>query len=184
MIPLRPYAQPMCADPFTPPGYHGPSALDADIVRIARTLPVFLRHLHGEARGQAPGGLDLDGSSAFGLWVLQASGPLSAGELARRLRVSPPGVTAMVGRLVAAGLVQSGPDATDRRRTLVQITPAGRAALRTMNRWWRSMLQDVLGRLATDEVTALAGILEHVVAILQDVGPPVLRAPSPGRGSD
>ncbi len=165
---------------------HGPlrrepvAAPGADIVRVARTLPVVLRYLHTEARGQAPGGLDLDGSSAFSLWLLQSSGPLSAGELARRLRVTPPGITAMIRRLHAAGLVLSTADREDRRRTVIEITPAGRGALRAMNAWWRSTLQHILGQLPPAEVGALADILEHVVTALGEQLPAGRRTAAQG----
>lgn len=44
-----------------------------------------------------------------------------------RLQVHPTSVTNAVDRLQSAGLVQRKPHPTDRRATLVEITPAGRA---------------------------------------------------------
>lgn len=140
---------------------------DPSILRIARSLPVLLRHLHADARAHALGGLHLDGSGAFALWLLNASGPLSAGELARLLRVSPAGVTAVVGRLVRGGYAQSAPDPDDRRRTQVGITPDGRLALREINGWWRRALGEICHLLPDEDVAALADILPRLALGLE-----------------
>ncbi len=149
----------------------GPSGsearLDPAIADIARSLPVLLRHLHAQARAQSPGGLQLDGPGAFALWLLHARGPLTAGELAQRLRITPAGVTALVARLGGGGYVQSTADLEDRRRKRVTITPAGRAAMREMNGWWRTALGEVFGRLPPEDTRALGGVLRRLAAVLE-----------------
>jgi len=47
-------------------------------------------------------------------------------ELAQRLVITKAGMTKMVDRLAAAGLVERRPSATDRRVTTVALTPKGR----------------------------------------------------------
>jgi DNA-binding MarR family transcriptional regulator len=57
---------------------------------------------------------------------LLMSGPLSPGELARRLRISTASTTTAIDRLVAVGHVSREPDPEDRRRLLVVPKPASR----------------------------------------------------------
>jgi DNA-binding MarR family transcriptional regulator len=57
---------------------------------------------------------------------LLMSGPLSPGELARRLRISTASTTTAIDRLVALGHVSREADPGDRRRLLVVPSPASR----------------------------------------------------------
>jgi DNA-binding MarR family transcriptional regulator len=54
--------------------------------------------------------------------VLERAGRMTAGELARELRLTTGAVTALIDRLEAAGFVRRVPDATDRRRVVVELT--------------------------------------------------------------
>jgi len=58
------------------------------------------------------------------LGTLVARGPLSAGDLARRTGLTSGAVTRLIDRLVERGSVRRLADPADRRRVLVQITPA------------------------------------------------------------
>jgi DNA-binding MarR family transcriptional regulator len=63
------------------------------------------------------------------LAALRRSGPpftLTPTVLARRLMLSPAGVTDRLNRLEEAGLITRTPDPHDRRGSLVSLTPAGR----------------------------------------------------------
>jgi DNA-binding MarR family transcriptional regulator len=53
------------------------------------------------------------------LALIGRHGPMSAGELARRIHLTPGAVTGMVDRLERAGLVRREPDAGDRRRVVI-----------------------------------------------------------------
>jgi DNA-binding MarR family transcriptional regulator len=55
--------------------------------------------------------------------MTQHDGPISAGDLARELRVSPGAVTTIVDRLERAGYARRVPDPEDRRRVLIETTP-------------------------------------------------------------
>jgi DNA-binding MarR family transcriptional regulator len=63
------------------------------------------------------------------LVVLALEGPLSVGDLARRLGLSVATVSLMAGELARAGLVERAEDDHDRRRTLLSISERHRRRL-------------------------------------------------------
>jgi DNA-binding MarR family transcriptional regulator len=60
------------------------------------------------------------------LTVLASSRPLSQQEAAARLGIDRTTMVAFVDQLAGKGLVERRPDVADRRRNLVELTPAGR----------------------------------------------------------
>ena len=55
--------------------------------------------------------------------AIDQHGRITAGELARELRLSPGAVTTIVDRLERAGYARRVPDPEDRRRVLIEVTP-------------------------------------------------------------
>ena len=84
-------------------------------------------------------GDDLSPTLASILFTIGREGPLTSGDIARRERMKKPSVTAVVDRLVALGLAERRPDATDGRVVWVAITDTGRrriAARRARRTAW------------------------------------------------
>jgi DNA-binding MarR family transcriptional regulator len=57
------------------------------------------------------------------LALLGSKGPMSAGELAREIQLTPGAVTGVADRLERAGLVRREPDPADRRRVVISAVP-------------------------------------------------------------
>jgi DNA-binding MarR family transcriptional regulator len=55
--------------------------------------------------------------------ILDQEGPMTAGHLAERARLSPGAMTSLLDRLERKGLAQRTRDTEDRRRVLVEVTP-------------------------------------------------------------
>lgn len=55
--------------------------------------------------------------------ILDQEGPMTAGRLAERARLSPGAMTTLLDRLERKGLAQRTRDTEDRRRVLVEVTP-------------------------------------------------------------
>lgn len=55
--------------------------------------------------------------------ILDREGPMTAGRLAEKARISPGAMTALLDRLEQKGLARRVRDTEDRRRVLVEITP-------------------------------------------------------------
>ena len=55
--------------------------------------------------------------------ILDQDGPMTAGRLAQRARLSPAAMTTLLDRLERKGLARRARDDADRRRVLVEVTP-------------------------------------------------------------
>ncbi|MFT4251066.1 MAG: MarR family transcriptional regulator [Caulobacter sp.] len=103
---------------------------------------------------------------------LAAAGPLTAGELARHVDRAPSTLTEMVDALVGKGLLTRDRDPADARRSLIWLTPEGRAALVEA----RNVLDhDLLARageaLSAEERAALLDHFQNFVAKLKGARP-------------
>jgi DNA-binding MarR family transcriptional regulator len=77
-----------------------------------------------------------------------------------RVRYSQPGVSRLVQRMEAAGLVERRADPDDRRATLLVVTRLGRARHRRADAVYRAALDAHFSRHVThDEAAVLADVL-------------------------
>jgi DNA-binding MarR family transcriptional regulator len=84
-------------------------------------------------------------------------------ELAREVLLSRSGLTRLVDRLEAAGLLRREPDPTDRRGAFAVLTDAGYEALRRTWPLYARGIQEHFGQhLADDEAVLLAQALQRV----------------------
>jgi len=67
--------------------------------------------------------LGIDRTAYRCLDILDQEGPMTAGRLAERARLSPGAMTALLDRLERKGLARRSRDTEDRRRVLVEVTP-------------------------------------------------------------
>jgi DNA-binding MarR family transcriptional regulator len=67
--------------------------------------------------------LGIDATAYRCLDILDQEGPMTAGRLADRARLSPGAMTALLDRLEDKGLARRTRDTEDRRRVLVEVTP-------------------------------------------------------------
>src|SRR5262245_23679106 len=67
--------------------------------------------------------LGIHGTAFRCLDILDQEGPMTAGRLAERARLSPGATTTIVDRLEEKGLARRTRDTADRRRVLVEVTP-------------------------------------------------------------
>jgi DNA-binding MarR family transcriptional regulator len=85
-------------------------------VRASQTASEMLDHASAEYLG-------IDATGFRCLDILDQEGPMTAGRLAERVRLSPGATTAVLDRLEAKGYARRTRDTTDRRRVLVEIAP-------------------------------------------------------------
>lgn len=100
--------------------------------------------------------------------ALDRLGPQRVTDLVAQERITQPGMTGVVARFVAAGLVERAPDPRDGRATLVSITDAGRAYVRAFHAARAATVAEHLAALPADARHALraaAGALDLLAAL-------------------
>ena len=118
-------------------------ALARGVLRLSRRLRIE----HGDT-----GGL----SSLSLMNAMHRLGPSPAARLAREEGLQPQSLTRILAALEAKGLIARRGDEADRRRILVELTPAGRRALKAdMGRLWGWLEGVMRASLDEDERAAL-----------------------------
>ena len=118
-------------------------------------------------------GIDSGTYSALA-YLHRGSGRLRIGELhaLMRVRYSQPGLSRLVQRMEAGGLVQRAVDPNDRRTTIIRLTRSGRARFRTAHAVYETAIEEHLGSfVSVSEARSLTAGLVRVAAT---------RASSPG----
>ena len=87
--------------------------------------------------------------------VGHADEPLRMSDIASRLVLSPGGATKVIDRLEEMGFVARSPDPTDRRATVVEITPAGQDAMHRNRKIIDTGLRAVWADHVTDDEARL-----------------------------
>ncbi|HEY4397996.1 MAG TPA: MarR family transcriptional regulator [Acidimicrobiia bacterium] len=85
------------------------------------------------------------------LVLLASRGDLNVGMLADALDIHQSTATRLCDRLVAKGLVDRHSSTESRRETVVALTPAGRAIIRTVTDRRRSDIRKIMARLRPAE---------------------------------
>jgi MarR family 2-MHQ and catechol resistance regulon transcriptional repressor len=85
------------------------------------------------------------------LEVLYHKGPLLLGEVQRKILVTSGGITYLVDRLVAKGLVKREECAEDRRARYAVLTPAGTALIRTIFPQHAAAIEQAMSGLTATE---------------------------------
>ncbi|MGD0050259.1 MAG: MarR family winged helix-turn-helix transcriptional regulator [Vulcanimicrobiaceae bacterium] len=89
---------------------------------------------------------------------------IALGELAERMVMDPTTLTRNLRPLETRRLLRSAPGAHDRRLRVIEISAAGRAALRRALPLWRKAQAQVEGALGSRDAAALRALLERAAA--------------------
>jgi DNA-binding MarR family transcriptional regulator len=124
----------------------------------------------------------LSPSASQVLAVVDGAGePLPGSEIARRLLVSTASMTSLVDTLERRGLVRRVPDADDRRRVLVAITPEGSRTIDAIMPVVHAASFRALSPLSERERTTLVTLLGKLQRHLGEIGGTDLPRPKPRR---
>ncbi len=113
------------------------------------------------------GNREMSLTSAATLASLERSGAQRITTLALAEGVSQPSMTQLVQRLEQRGLIRRESDPADGRVALVQLTEAGKTALRTRRRRNAELLAELLGGLPESDVQALSDALAAVLPAMR-----------------
>jgi DNA-binding MarR family transcriptional regulator len=92
------------------------------------------------------------------LGVIEQRGPLSAGQLGEATGLSPAAVTGLIDRLERAGVAARRPDASDRRRVLVEGA-AGAGPIAALYAALERDMQRLLGSRSRAQLKVIADFL-------------------------
>ncbi|MFF5502865.1 MarR family winged helix-turn-helix transcriptional regulator [Streptomyces roseolus] len=126
----------------------------------------FLLSFRGELTGarirSALGVAGLPPRHAMTLMQL-APAPMGQRDLAAAMEVDPSQLVAILNDLEASGLAERRRDPADRRRHIVEITPAGAAVLDRVDQAVTEAERELFADLTEAERTLLRGLLDRVV---------------------
>ncbi len=129
--------------------------------RIIEVLWRYMRAVGHRLPTEVPGvgGVTRDQLPVLGETGKAGPDGLSMGELASRAGMAVNSATAIVDRLVAAGLLERRPDASDRRVVRVSVTAEGARLREAISGARRAEYGRMLAELAPEELAAIAAAL-------------------------
>lgn len=121
-------------------------------------------------------GLDDDLHRSFG-YVARAvaDAPLTLGELAARLGMTPPGALKIVDEMEASGHLERTPDPRDARVKRLRLTAKGKSALAAARRFHAQFEARLAKRVGKAKAAACREVLEAIIEArtLQGAPPPL-----------
>jgi DNA-binding MarR family transcriptional regulator len=147
----------MTADPLTRTPR---SPVTDDLVAVGEALERVSRWIRRATPHGGPNGVAL---SVLG--TVASAGPLRVSDLADRERISQPGMTSVVNRLVEAGLAERRADPADGRIVLVAATPTGQTYMDTLRSSRAQALVKHLRGLPVREQRALCASIDGLNAL-------------------
>jgi DNA-binding MarR family transcriptional regulator len=107
-------------------------------------------------------------------------GPVAAGELSARMHITSGTMTGVLDTLEGNGYIRRHADPADRRRVLIDLTPAGQAVLDRVLPEVQQLITAVMSAL---DDQALHALLHHLAAVRDAVAaaPADLPPPAPRR---
>ncbi|MDA4137172.1 MAG: MarR family transcriptional regulator [Thaumarchaeota archaeon] len=94
------------------------------------------------------------------LWLLVENGPMLMRKMSDEMLVTPANITGIMDRLEEKSLVRRTSAEGDRRATIIEITPEGRALCERVAIKKADMLQKALGTFTKNELMTLHSLLE------------------------
>jgi DNA-binding MarR family transcriptional regulator len=119
------------------------------VMLVMRTVAAELRRSSDEPLAPAQ----------FGTMMKIANGPCTMSDLARHQAVSLPTVSKSVDALVRRGWIDRCVDPTDRRQTLLRLTPAGQRVMADVRRRAEEFVADKLSALSSAQRAQLMAVM-------------------------
>lgn len=152
------------------PDQAAPATAAERLLRNLHLLRVLVTATLEEGGLPARRGLTVVQMGLLRLLAAQRGAPTALGVVARRLQVSVPAASKAIARLVASGHVLAREDRDDARRLHVDVTAAGRSAIRRYEAARTRRAEAILERAGAANGAAWIEALEGLVGALVDAG--------------
>lgn len=100
--------------------------------------------------------------------ALYSSGPVMMRALSQAVGVSPRTITGLIDALEADGWVQRGAHPTDRRATIVALTPASETAFSRLMEGYTGLAADLLSGVTEEDQRRALAVIDHVGARMDE----------------
>jgi DNA-binding MarR family transcriptional regulator len=100
--------------------------------------------------------------------ALTVSGPVVMRALSEAVGVTPRTITGLIDTLEKDGWVERRAHPTDRRATIVALTPAAEAAFAKLNQNYGHLSRDLVSGIPEADLHAALRVIEHISARLDD----------------
>lgn len=101
--------------------------------------------------------------------LAQSDATCTVSALAAKMHLPPPAISRALRKLESAGLIARQINHLDRRNILVSITPSGRAVYDQNTTAIQQFWDEVLNRLAPEELEAMVASWNHLMDVMEDV---------------
>lgn len=123
--------------------------------------------------------------SHFGvLRILHDGQPVAMKDLAERMHITPPSITALTRRLVQTGMVERLPHPEDSRVTLLALTAEGRELFRQLHSAHLGRMGQLLAGLTPAEQTQFLDLFERAIRYADSEGDAEIGRTSEGPAVD
>lgn len=145
-----------------------PTPVDLELARIQESIAWLIRlgEFHRFHRGDAGGEPVLDRTTFLLLSRLADGTPLTMGEIAAELDLTPPTTTRRVGPLADAGLVRRERHPDSHRAVVITITDAGRERVAAVREARVASLRDLFRDWDAADLTTLATVMDRLTRTL------------------
>ena len=128
------------------------------IYKVLSTSTLMLR-----ARERFAAHMGVSGPQYSMMVAIGEAGTATVGQIADRLHVSSPFVTAEIGKLIDRGIVERRPNEVDRRSSLLALTKRGRDLIRGVGPLRRMTNDMIFGSLTREQARALHEIMDRLL---------------------
>lgn len=135
--------------------------------RMMEVLPLVFRQLLAAARREMPEMAAEAGESQYRIILLLKLRDFTISDLAECLHVRTPTVSRMIDSLVERGYVVRQPDATDRRKVWVRLTPTGHTLASRMEATFHRVVSRFLHPLDEGDLSTLIAAFNTLESLLE-----------------
>lgn len=146
--------------------------------RLLEIVPMVMRAAAAEIRRREP----IATLAHLGILMTLTHGSCILSDLADHHIVSRPTMSNTVNTMVERGWLQRTPDAADRRKIWVSLTPAGVELVQAMQKEGRIRAGELLAFLSTEEQKALSAgldVLQHLFDLITNQAEGAVATPTP-----